>query len=343
MGARITALALSLLMLTGCAASAPDPDTPKQYQATFLTLFDTVTTILGYAQSEEEFRSQAQELHDALLEYHQLFDIYNDYPGLNNLKTINDQAGIAPVQVDERIIRLLQDCRDYYDLTGGVVNVAMGSVLALWHDARTHGIDFPEDAALPDAEALAQAAAHCSPENIIIDEDASTVYLSDPLQRLDVGAVAKGWSVEQVCREAPSGLLVSVGGNVCATGPKPTGGSWVVGLQDPDGSTGDYLHTLNLDTGSVVTSGDYQRYYVVDGKPYHHIIDPVSLYPAERWRAVSVVCPDSGLADCLSTALFILPREAGQTLLDQTGAEAMWLQADGTRLYSPGFAALIRT
>ena len=93
----------------------------------------------------------------------------------------------------------------------------------------------------------------------------------------------------------------------------------------------------------MVTSGDYQRYYVVDGKPYHHIIDPETLYPAARWRAVSVVCPDSGLADCLSTALFILPQEAGQALLDQAGAEAMWLLADGTRLYSPGFEALIRT
>lgn len=340
---RITALALSLLMLAGCAAAAPDSSAPKQYQATFLTLFDTVTTILGYAESEEAFQAQAQELHDALLEYHQLFDIYNDYPGLNNLKTVNDQAGIAPVQVDARIIRLLQDCRDYYDLTGGMVNVAMGSVLSLWHEARTHGTAFPAAAALPDDDALTQAAAHCSPEGIVIDEAASTVYLSDPLQSLDVGAVAKGWSVEQVCREAPEGLLVSVGGNVCATGPKPTGDSWVVGLQDPDGSTGDYLHTLYLETGSVVTSGDYQRYYIVDGTPYHHIIDPATLYPAGRWRAVSVVCPDSGLADCLSTALFLLPREDGQALLDQTGAEAMWLQADGTQFYSPGFEALIRT
>lgn len=340
---RIAALALSVLVLTGCAAAPAEQAAPKQYQATFLTLFDTVTTILGYAESEEAFQAQAQEIHDELLEYHQLFDIYNDYPGVNNLKTVNDQAGIAPVQVDGRIIRLLQDCQEYYALSGGTVNVAMGSVLKLWHDARTHGISFPAAAALPDADALTQAAAHSAMERIVIDEAASTVYLSDPLSRLDVGAVAKGWSVEQVCKNAPEGLLVSVGGNVRATGPKPTGNPWVVGLQSPDGDADDYLHTLNLETGSVVTSGDYQRYYVVDGKPYHHIIDPETLYPADRWRAVSVVCPDSGLADCLSTALFILPQEAGQALLDQTGAEAMWLLADGTRLYSPGFEALIRT
>ena len=343
MRVRIAALALSVLVLTGCAATTANEAAPKQYQATFLTLFDTVTTILGYAESAEVFQAQAQDLHDELLEYHQLFDIYNDYPGLNNLKTGNDQAGIAPVQVDKRIIRLLQDCQAYYTRSGVTVNVAMGSVLKLWHDARTHGISFPAAAALPDDDALTQAAAHSAMESIVIDEAASTVFLSDPLLRLDVGAVAKGWSVEQVCRNAPEGLLVSVGGNVRATGPKPTGNPWVVGLQSPDGDADDYLHTLNLETGSVVTSGDYQRYYLVDGKPYHHIIDPETLYPAGRWRAVSVVCPDSGLADCLSTALFILPQEAGQALLDQTGAEAMWLLADGTRLYSPGFEALIRT
>ena len=340
---RIAALALSALVLTGCAAAPAEQAAPRQYQATFLTLFDTVTTILGYAESEEAFQAQAQEIHDELLEYHQLFDIYNDYPGVNNLKTVNDQAGVAPVEVDGRIIRLLQDCQDYYVLSGGTVNVAMGSVLKLWHDARTHGISFPAAAALPDDDALTQAAAHSAMESIVIDEAASTVFLSDPLLRLDVGAVAKGWSVEQVCRNAPEGLLVSVGGNVRATGPKPTGNPWVVGLQSPDGDADDYLHTLHLETGSVVTSGDYQRYYVVDGKPYHHIIDPETLYPSARWRAVSVVCPDSGLADCLSTALFILPQEAGQALLDQAGAEAMWLLADGTRLYSPGFEALIRT
>lgn len=341
---RIVPLVLALLVLTGCAVPAEETAAgEKQYQATFLTLFDTVTTIVGYAESEEAFRTQAQAIHDALLEYHQLFDIYNDYPGVNNLKTINDQAGIAPVEVDGRIIQLLQDCREYWDLTGGAVNVAMGSVLSLWHDARTHGISFPDAAALPDREALIQAAEHTDPDGVVIDEAASTVFLPDPLQQLDVGAVAKGWSVEQVCRSAPEGLLVSVGGNVCATGPKPTGGSWIVGIQNPDGGADQYLHTLYVEKGAVVTSGDYQRYYVVDGKAYHHIIDPVTLYPADLWRSVTIVCQDSALADCLSTALFLLPQEEGQALLDQVQAEAMWVRSDGTCLYSPGFADLIRT
>lgn len=337
----IACFLLMALLLTGCAKVSKQEQ--KQYTATFLDLFDTMTSIVGKADSEESFRQQAQLLHDELLEYHQLFDIYNDYDGLVNLKTVNDQAGIAPVTVDERIIALLKDCISYYDLTEGRMNVAMGSVLKLWHEAREDGINDPVNAYLPNRDKLEAAAEHTGIENLVIDEENSTVYLTDPETKLDVGAVAKGWSAQRVCENAPSGLLISVGGNVCATGPKDENGTpWVVGVQDPDG--GDtYLHTLYLTKGSIVTSGDYQRAYVVDGKTYHHIIDPDTLYPSTWWRSVTVLCEDSGLADALSTALFLLPKEKGQALLEQAGAEAMWMDAEENCFYSAGFESRIRT
>lgn len=338
---RFVGLFLALcLVLTACGTSTPEK---KQYTATFLTLFDTVTTILGRAQSQETFSATAQAIHDELLEYHRLFDIYNDYEGLHNLKTINDNAGIAPVVVDSRILDLLEDCKAYYDLTQGRVNVAMGSVLELWHTAREDGINDPENASLPDLAALEAAAEHCDLGQVILDREASTVYLADPDMRLDVGAVAKGWSAQRVAENAPEGLLISVGGNVCATGPKDDRGTaWVVGVQDPDGGD-QYLHTLAITGGSVVTSGDYQRAYTVDGKLYHHIIDPDTLYPGTYWRSVTIVCDDSGLADALSTALFLLPQAEGQAILEECGAEALWVDAQGQMYYSPGFQALIRT
>jgi thiamine biosynthesis lipoprotein len=297
---------------------------------------------VGRAESEASFREKAQAVHDELLVYHQLFDIYNDYEGTANLKTVNDNAGIAPVSVDRKIVDLLLDCKKYHTLTGGKVNVAMGSVLHLWHEARNDGLDNPAAAYLPDNEKLAEAAKHCNFDDVIIDEAASTVYITDPDLRLDVGAIAKGWATQRAAENAPTGLLISVGGNVCATGPKDENGTpWVVGVTNPDG--GDYLHTIYTANSSVVTSGDYQRTYMVEGKLYHHIIDPVTLYPSEHWRTVTIVCDDSGLADALSTALFLLPLEDGQALLEQTGAEAMWVDAAGQNFYSPGFEALIRT
>jgi len=335
---------LSLLLLTvllcGCSQAAPEQ---KQYNATFLTLFDTVTTIVGRAESPEAFREKAQAVHDELLEYHQLFDVYNDYEGLNNLKAVNDAAGDHPVEVDQKIIDLLLDCKSFYELTGGRVNVAMGSVLRLWHEARSDSLDDPLHAYLPDQDALAQASGHMDFDSVVIDEEACTVFVTDPDARLDVGAVAKGWAVQRVAKQTETGLLISVGGNVCATGPKDENGTaWVVGIQDPNGGD-QYLHTIYLTKGSVVTSGDYQRYYVVEDQIYHHIIDPDTLYPSRYWRSVSIVCEDSGLADALSTALFLLPLEEGQELLERCGAEAVWVDFAGNMFYSDGFEKLIRT
>ena len=337
---RILALLLSLcLMLSGCAGAGEEQ---KQYTATFLTVFDTVTTIVGRDVSEESFTEKTQAVHDVLLHYHQLFDIYNEYEGLNNLKTINDHPG-EPVEVEQAVIDLLLDCKAYYELTVGRVNAAMGSVLYLWHEAREDGLDDIANAYLPDGEALREAAAHANWDNVVIDAENRAVTITDPALRLDVGAIAKGWSVQRVAETAPEGLLISVGGNVCATGPKDAAGTpWVVGVQDPDGGE-NYLHTLYLTKGSMVTSGDYQRAYLVDGELYHHIIDPDTLYPGNKWRAVTVVCPDSGLADALSTALFLLPQDAGQALLDKCESCAMWVDAEGNIQYSTGFEDLIRT
>lgn len=336
---RFAALLLAVLLLGGCTPKEPQE---SRYQATFLELFDTVTTIVGYAPSEEAFSAIAQGIHDDLEEYHQLFDIYNTYPDVVNLKTLNDTAGTGPVKVDERIFQLLSFCREVYGATGGKVNIAMGSVLRLWHEAREDGVADPENARLPEDEALTEAAKHTDLSQLILDEEAGTVFYADPQMQLDVGAIAKGYALEQVCKTAPEGLLISVGGNVRATGAKPDGGSWVVGIQNPTGEEG-YLHTLEVEDISVVTSGDYQRYYTVDGVSYHHIIDPETLYPGRLWRAVTVLCPDSGLADGLSTALFLLPQAEGQALLDKFGCEALWVDSDNHLHYSPGFRDYIRT
>ncbi len=331
-------LAALSILLTSCAPKKP---ALRSFQASFLNLFNTVTVIAGYAESEEAFRAVATGVHDDLLYYHQLFDIYHSYEGIRNLKTINDSAGGPAVQVEKPIIDLLLFCREMYDVSDGQVNAAMGSVLTLWHDAREAGIDDPEHAALPNAAALTEAGKHMDFDSVVINEEHATVRITDPQVSLDVGAIAKGYAVARVCEKAPAGLLVSVGGNVCPTGGKPDGSPWTVGIRDPeDGSA--YLRTVLVSGTSVVTSGDYERYYTVDGVRYHHLIDPTTLYPARLWKMVTILCPDSGVADGLSTALFCANREQGQLLLDRYKAEAMWVTPEGEVLYSPGFAAYLK-
>jgi len=343
---RILTVALIIVMGFGMAACKQPK---KRYQAQFLELFDTVTTIIGYSPDEETFSDNVQMIYDYLQDYHRLYDIYTDYEGINNIKTINDNAGIAPVVVDQRIIDLLKFAKDAYQFSGGRVNVAFGAVLAVWHEYRQEGIEDPEMAKLPPMELLQEKAKHTDINKLIIDEEASTVYLDDPEMRLDVGAIAKGYATERLARmleeKKVSGILLSVGGNVRAIGAREeVQREWNVGIQNPDRESDEqYLLITRFMDKSLVSSGDYERYYTVDGKEYHHIIDPKTLMPAEYFTAVSILCKDSGMADALSTAIFTMPLEEGRQLIESLDdTEALWVQKNGELVYSSVFESYIK-
>lgn len=353
----VAALCLSLLAGCGSAASSGaaststvSQDGPQRYSTIFYDAFDTVTQIIAYCDSEEEFNTQMAALHADLLEYHKLYDIYNDYDGVVNIKTINDNAGLAPVAVDDRILGMLELAQTMYDTTDGKLNIAMGSVLNIWHNYREAALADDNDVnnQLPTQEELDAAARHCDIQNLVIDEDAKTVCLTDPDMSLDVGSVGKGYAVEMVAQAAEArGLtcaLISVGGNLRAIGTKPDGSAWVGGVENPWDASEVYttasstVAAVKISDRSLVTSGDYQRYYVVDGVRYHHLIDPATLWPATYFDSVSVLAPDSGVADCLTTGLFCMPLEEGQKLVESLdGVEALWCTTDGQVLSSSGW------
>ena len=235
MTAALLAAVLSLSLLVGCK---PKKELTR-YTTIFYDVFDTVTQVIAYCESEEEFNTQMQALHQDLIAYNQLYDIYNDYDGVVNVKTINENAGKAPVQVDDRILSMLELAQQMYELTGGKINIAMGSVLGIWHDYReaAEASTNEADNKLPEQEALDAAARHCDISNLVIDENAKTVYLSDPDMSLDVGSVGKGYAVEMAAQAAEArGLksaLISVGGNLRAIGTKPDGSQWSGGVENP--------------------------------------------------------------------------------------------------------------
>ena len=341
---KLLSILILLLMtsgaLSGCGAKEKEL---KRYEASFLQLFDTITTIVGYAHSEEEFYEFAEAVREELELYHQMYDIYHDYEGINNLKTINDQAGKAPVEVDQRILDLLEYAKEADKLTGGKINIAYGAVLKVWHQYREEGVDDPQNAKVPPLNLLQEEAKHTDISKLVIDEESKTVYLEDPGMSLDVGAIAKGYATERVAQDMMAKgydhAMISVGGNVRAIGSKPDGEAWNVGVQNPDlESEQTNLYILKLKNLSLVTSGDYQRYYTVDGKRYHHIIDPNTLMPSDYFTAVSIVTEHSGMADALSTSIYNMPYEQGLALIESlSGTEALWIMKDGEHRYSSGF------
>ena len=339
----LIALLLSL-SCSGCGCSRKK----EKFSAYSFDYFDTVTIITGYETDKETFDDVSDSVMEQLEDYHTLYSIYNSFEGVNNLCALNQLVdGVHPcLEVDPRILDMLEFALDMYELSGGRVNVAMGSVLSIWHKYRTFGMASPEDASLPSMEQLQDAAKHTSPESLVIDREKGTVWISDPEMTLDVGAIAKGYAVEMIAQsleeQGITGYVLNVGGNVRTIGLRGDGTPWAVGIEDPDDPEG-YREILDLSDASLVTSGSYQRYYVVDGKNYHHIIDPDTLMPAAYYVSVSIVCRSSALADGLSTALFSMPVEEGMALIDSLEeVEAMWVPVEGDIVYSEGFRAFCR-
>ena len=327
-----------LISISACSNESNSGYTKYSYE--FLGTFDTVIQIMGYAKNADEFEIMAEICQERFVELNKLYDIYNDYDGINNVKSINDNAGIKPVEVQQEIIDLILFSKEWYNKTNRKCNIAMGSVLSIWHDYRDKGINSPEKAEIPPLEMLKEAMKFTDINKVIINDDNNTVYLEDKNMRLDVGAVAKGYATEIVANElinkGYTSFIISSGGNVRTVG-EPMDRSrkkWGIGIQDPDGNPNDpnepSLDILYINDQSLVTSGDYQRQYEVDGKMYHHLIDPDTLMPAEYFRSVSIVANDSGIADFMSTTIFLTPYEEGRRLLETLGIDAVWVMKDGT-------------
>jgi thiamine biosynthesis lipoprotein len=331
---------LFAVLLTGCAKSS----TPTRYEQVYLDVFDTVTTIVVYDTSEKHANDIIEQIHQDLLTYHQLYDIYNTYDGINNLATVNANAGIAPVKVDKKILDLIDYAISMDELTNGRMNIAMGSVLTIWKTYRDAGTENPDAAQLPPMDALKAANEHALVSNIVIDRAAGTLYITDPQTQIDVGAIGKGYAGQQIIqamKEAGvTNLLLSIGGNVCSIGSRIDGTGWKVGIQDPYSDAN--LCVVAVSGQNVVTSGTYERYYTVDGKRYHHIIDPSTLMPSVLYDSVTVISSDSGLADALTTGLFCMPIDEGMALIEKLpDTEALWVLSDGTQRQSSGFSAYI--
>ena len=308
--------------------------------------FNTVTILSSYGDTTaEEFDGYVKTVDEMLGYYHKLFDIYYEYTGVNNLKTVNKNAGKAPVAVEDEVIVFLEYCKELYTLTKGQTNILFGSVLKLWHDARETADEtagYLDKSLLPTEDALAEAAKHTSIDLLVIDKEAKTVYITDAAASIDVGAIAKGYAASKVAEklkaDGADAMALNAGGNIVTIGLKPGGEQWITGIKNPNGTESNSLICrVKLGETSLVTSGNYERYFVSDDKIYHHIIDPETLMPAEHFASVSVFTSNGGLADALSTALFCMPYEEGLALIEAIGGvEALWVYHDGTLKMTKG-------
>ncbi len=315
-----------MLLLGGCGARS------ERFRYTWYDAFDTAVTLTAYAADEAAFSRGAEAFEAELFRLHAIFDRYAPHEGVQGLYALN-AAGGEWVEVEPELYGLLEQLQAWG--AGETFNPALGGVIDVWAQAREAGV-------LPDGGALEAAAMHADFSALELSD--GRARLTDPETVIDLGASAKGYAT-QLLRETAAAyfdcFLIDAGGNVLC-GPAPEGESavWRVGVAAPDGE--GLALTLGIADMSVVTSGDDQRYYVVDGVRYHHIIDPATLYPARNMRQATVITYDSGYADYLSTLLFLLPLdEALETAEVLEGVEAVFIANDGTLQMTSGAKGLM--
>ena len=336
---RFISASITILILLTAILSLSSCDEKKEYPSRGKTIsyvyFNTVSTMAVYGDvSDEDFNSYVTEAEKLLSYYHKLFDIYYDYSGITGIRQINQKAGREPVKVDTELIDFLLYCKELFTLTNGKTNVMMGAVLKIWHNHREDADYDPSTASVPSMAELEEAAQHTSIDSLVIDKEAGTVYISDPKASLDVGAIGKGYATEKLYEKLVSmganHVALNIGGNIRTIGLKPDGTKWLTGLTNPDKTSSNYAAKLNLSETACVTSGNYERYYVVDGVNYHHIIDPDTLMPSAYFSSVTIITENSGLADALSTALFCMSYEEGRALVESLTVPVgvIWIDTD---------------
>ncbi len=309
---------LLLVTLVGC-------NNNETYEKYYYTYFDTVSLVKSYSNDDETtFNNKADDIETILNKYHNLLDTFEDHD-VNGLYKINQNAGVKPIVVDKELFNLLKFGKDIYYLTNGKTNIMMGSLTSIWKQAIS-------DEKLPNEELLNEASKHIDIESLVLDEDKLSVYISDEKALIDVGSIAKGYVCDVIKEELGdilSGYSISLGGNVLLIGNKYDGSNFKIGIKDPF-KDNSLAKTLEISDTSLVTSGNYERYFDLDGKRYHHIVDPDTLYPSMYYASVTVIYNESKICDALSTALFSLSIEDGKKILSNyPGIKVTWIDLDG--------------
>ena len=273
-------------------------------------LMDTVVSIRVF-RGEADRIDQAMEA--AFGEMARLDSLLSAWRPDSDISTINLSAGEGAVPVDQRTWDAVQRIRSVAGLTRGAFDMTIGAVTRLW--------DFSSpETAPPDSEAIRRALELVDPGQVLLDSLNRTIGLRWRGARLDPGGAAKGYIVDRavgiLAEHGIEAAVIDAGGDIGLLGKKTGGEPWTIGIRDPE-DPGSTIEIIEVDSGAVATSGNYERFFIHDQIRYHHILDPKTGRPAPRVVSVTILAPTALEADILSTAVFVLGPDEGLTLIEQ--------------------------
>lgn len=275
----------------------------------------------------------AQRAIDAVIaEMHRTDELMSTYKPGSQLSQVNEHAYERPVQVDADLIDVVEKSLEYSRLSDGVFDVTYASVGYLFdYRKHVHPTDAQIAAALPAVDY----------RQVVVDHDARTIRFLKPGMRIDLGGIAKGWAVDRgidILRELGiEHAMVNAGGDTRLLGDR-RGKPWIVGIRDPR-NEGKVVTRIPLQDEALSTSGDYERYFEVDGVRYHHILEPGTGRSPKAVRSVTVIGPTATHTDGLTKPVFILGVERGLEFIRKVkDAEAIIVDNEGRVFYSEGLA-----
>jgi FAD:protein FMN transferase len=317
-------LAIAALLLNSC--SSQKASTFQKSRA----LLDTLITITVAADSRQSAEKAIDDSFEVIREFGDLVNFYSDE---SEISEINRNAGIRAVKVSQETFDLIEKALFISEKSEGAFDPTIGSEIQLW--------DFVNKIR-PSDEEIRQRLGAVNYRNVVLDRKKSTVFLKKENMLLDLGGIAKGYAadiaVKSLKHNGISSGLVAVAGDIKSFGRKPENKPWIVGIRNPrqKGADDEIIVRLPLNEKAISTSGDYERYFILDGQRFHHIIDPRTGYPSNASRSVSIIADDGYMTDALATALFIAGPEKGMELAKEMLLEAVIIGRDGEFHITPG-------
>lgn len=301
-----------------------------EYEKTFFVM-DTFVTVQFFADSPGKAQAIFSDVEG---EMNRLEGILSSHLPNSDISRISEAAGINPVKVSPETIAVLKTAIDYAARTEGSFDVTLAPVLRLYSFV-------PGEEKRPSRQQLERNLPLVDWRRLEINDVQGTVFLKDAEMRLDLGGIAKGYITDRataiVVEHDIEFGLINAGGDIRFLGPKRDGSAWRVGIKDPNNPDTHNFAIIEVEQGSIVTSGDYERFFIEDGVRYHHLIDPQNGLPADGVRSVTVLAPTAEQADLLSTAVFIMGSKAGLNLVNSMAeVEVLIWTADGEVLWSSG-------
>lgn len=290
--------------------------------------FDTIINVTIYDTS----RQDALDGCIALAEKYEHY--FSDTLPDSDISLINSHP-YKPVEVHPETIELITRALSYGKSSDGMFDITIGRLSDLWAFSEE-----TDERSLPDPSDIESAVSHINYRNITVQDN--TITLNDEKSAIDLGGIAKGYIAdkmkEYLLDEGINSALINLGGNVLAIGKKPGKGSFTIGIQKPFSENGEPIASVEVSNLSVVTSGTYQRYYEIDGRICHHILDPKTGYPCDNGlSSVTIITASSAEADALSTSVFLMgPKEGLKYVESLDDTEAVFVTTDDKLITSSG-------